>query len=78
MSIQIIYFVHGTTYDNAIGKCSGWKQVELTDIGKERVIKLGNIRIPKSQKQLKFWDFGKHLKNKKTLKFYFIKNILNN
>ena len=44
MSIQIIYFVHGTTYDNAMGKCSGWKQVELTDIGKERAIKLGEIR----------------------------------
>ncbi len=44
MSIQIIYFVHGTTYDNAMGKCSGWKQVELTDIGKKRAIKLGEIR----------------------------------
>ena len=44
MSIQIIYFVHGTTYDNAMGKCSGWKQVELTDVGKERAIKLGEIR----------------------------------
>ena len=44
MSIQIIYFVHGTTYDNAIGKCSGWKQARLTDIGKERAIKLGEIR----------------------------------
>ena len=44
MSIQIIYFVHGTTYDNAMGKCSGWKQSELTDIGKERAIKLGEIR----------------------------------
>ena len=44
MSIQIIYFVHGTTYDNEMGKCSGWKQAELTDIGKERAIKLGEIR----------------------------------
>ena len=44
MSIQIIYFVHGTTYDNAMGKCSGWKQARLTDIGKERAIKLGEIR----------------------------------
>ena len=42
--IEIMYFVHGTTYDNAIGKCSGWKQAELTDIGKERAIKLGEIR----------------------------------
>ena len=44
METKIIYFVHGTTTDNASGKCSGWKQVELTDIGKERAIKLGKIR----------------------------------
>ena len=44
MAIEIIYFVHGTTYDNAMGKCSGWKQAELTDKGKERAIKLGEIR----------------------------------
>lgn len=44
MEIKVIYFVHGTTSDNAIGKCSGWKQVELTDLGKERAIKLGKMR----------------------------------
>ena len=44
METKIIYFVHGTTTDNASGKCSGWKQSELTDIGKERAIKLGKIR----------------------------------
>ena len=44
METKIIYFVHGTTTDNASGKCSGWKQVELTEIGKERAIKLGKIR----------------------------------
>ena len=44
MENKIIYFVHGTTTDNASGKCSGWKQVELTDLGKERAIKLGKIR----------------------------------
>lgn len=41
MSVEIIYFVHGTTYDNASGKCSGWKQVELNDLGKEQAINLG-------------------------------------
>jgi len=25
--------VHGTTYDNATDKCSGWKQVRLNDLG---------------------------------------------
>ena len=44
METKIIYFVHGTTTDNASEKCSGWKQVELTDLGKERAIKLGKIR----------------------------------
>lgn len=44
MKTKIMYFVHGTTFDNIMGKCSGWKQVELTDLGKERAIKLGEIR----------------------------------
>lgn len=41
MKTKIIYFVHGTTYDNASGKCSGWKQVELNELGKQQAIKLG-------------------------------------
>ncbi len=44
MGIKVIYFVHGTTLDNINGKCSGWRQVELTDLGKERAINLGKIR----------------------------------
>lgn len=44
METKIIYFVHGTTSDNIEGKCSGWNQVELTDLGRERAIKLGQIR----------------------------------
>ena len=49
MGIKIIYFVHGTTYDNATGKCSGWKQVELNDLGKEQAKNLGKVT-----KDLKF------------------------
>ena len=41
MAIEIMYFVHGTTYDNAESKCTGWKQVELNDLGKEQAINLG-------------------------------------
>ena len=41
MFLKIIYYVHGTTYDNASKKCSGWKQVELNDLGKEQAINLG-------------------------------------
>ena len=44
MQLKVMYFVHGTTFDNAIGKCSGWKQVELNDLGKERAIKLGKMQ----------------------------------
>ena len=44
MEIKITYFVHGTTTDNAIGKCSGWKQSELTELGRQREIKLGQIK----------------------------------
>jgi broad specificity phosphatase PhoE len=44
MELRIMYFVHGTTVDNANGKCSGWKQTELTDLGRERAIRLGQIQ----------------------------------
>ena len=39
--MEIMYFVHGTTFDNAESKCSGWKQVELNELGKEQAIELG-------------------------------------
>ena len=39
--MEITYFVHGTTYDNAESKCSGWKQVELNELGKQQAINLG-------------------------------------
>lgn len=41
MKTNIVYYVHGTTYDNASKKCSGWKQVELNDLGKEQAKNLG-------------------------------------
>lgn len=41
--MKIVYFVHGTTYDNASGKCSGWKQVELNELGREQAVKLGEV-----------------------------------
>lgn len=49
MNTKIVYFVHGTTYDNAAEKCSGWKQVELNELGKEQAQNLGNVT-----KDLKF------------------------
>jgi broad specificity phosphatase PhoE len=33
MSVQITYFVHGTTIDNEQGISSGWKDVELSELG---------------------------------------------
>ena len=41
MKTKIVYYVHGTTYDNASKRCSGWKQVELNDLGKEQAVNLG-------------------------------------
>ena len=41
--MKIMYFVHGTTYDNATKKCSGWKQVELNELGREQAANLGRI-----------------------------------
>ena len=49
MKTKIIYFVHGTTYDNAVEKCSGWKNVELNDLGIQQAKDLG-----KSTKDLSF------------------------
>ncbi len=43
MKTKLIYFVHGTTYDNASKKCSGWKQVELNDLGREQALNLGKV-----------------------------------
>ena len=43
MKTELIYFVHGTTYDNASKKCSGWKQVELNELGKEQALNLGKV-----------------------------------
>jgi broad specificity phosphatase PhoE len=36
MSIKITYFVHGTTIDNENNISSGWKDVELSDLGIEQ------------------------------------------
>lgn len=39
--MNIVYYVHGTTTDNASGKCSGWKDAMLSDLGKEQAVNLG-------------------------------------
>lgn len=50
---KIVYFVHGTTTDNAEKLCSGWKEAMLNELGKEQAKNLGNtIR----NKEIKF-DF---------------------
>ena len=41
--LRIIYFVHGTTYDNESKKCSGWKQVQLNETGINQAKRLGEI-----------------------------------
>lgn len=42
MAVNLMYFVHGTTTDNESKLCSGWKEVELSDLGMEQAHKLGN------------------------------------
>ena len=41
--IKIIYFVHGTTTDNASKLCSGWKEAMLNDLGREQALNLGEV-----------------------------------
>ena len=43
MKTKLIYFVHGTTYDNTNKLCSGWKQVKLTELGKEQAKNLEKV-----------------------------------
>lgn len=43
MAVKILYFVHGTTTDNASKLCSGWKEAMLNDLGREQAINLGNV-----------------------------------
>ena len=43
METKIIYFVHGTTTDNAAKLCSGWKEAMLNDLGREQAKNLGNV-----------------------------------
>ena len=40
MAIQITYFVHGTTTDNEQHVSSGWKDVELSELGIKQSIEL--------------------------------------
>ena len=39
--MKIVYYVHGTTTDNASHKCSGWRNAQLNELGKEQAINLG-------------------------------------
>ena len=48
--IKIIYFVHGTTTDNAEKLCSGWKEAMLNELGKEQAKNLGKTIREKGTK----------------------------
>lgn len=45
MSIKITYFVHGTTTDNEKEISSGWKDVELSEVGIEQSVALKDKTI---------------------------------
>jgi broad specificity phosphatase PhoE len=42
MSVKLIYFVHGTTEDNATGKSTGWAPGELSMLGIKQAKELPN------------------------------------
>ena len=50
MAVNIIYFVHGTTTDNAAKLCSGWKEAMLNDLGREQAENLGNVSKQRGDK----------------------------
>lgn len=50
MEIKIIYFVHGTTTDNASKLCSGWKEAMLNDLGREQAENLGKVSRERGDK----------------------------
>lgn len=50
METKIIYFVHGTTTDNADKLCSGWKEAMLNDLGREQAENLGKVSRERGDK----------------------------
>lgn len=50
MATKIMYFVHGTTTDNAAKLCSGWKEAMLNDLGREQAENLGNVSRKREDK----------------------------
>lgn len=48
--IKIIYFVHGTTTDNAAKLCSGWKEAMLNELGREQAENLGKVSREREDK----------------------------
>ena len=45
-----MYFVHGTTTDNASKLCSGWKEAMLNELGKEQAENLGRVSRERGDK----------------------------
>ena len=43
MSVEITYFVHGTTLDNEQDLATGWLHGELSDLGKQQAKDLGDM-----------------------------------
>ena len=56
MSIKITYFVHGTTVDNENHLSSGWKDVELSELGKKQSEELREIGFSTRGSSLKYLD----------------------
>ena len=50
METKIMYFVHGTTTDNAAKLCSGFKDAMLNELGKEQAKNLGEVSRKREDK----------------------------
>lgn len=50
MKTKIIYFVHGTTNDNAAKLSSGWKEAMLNKLGREQAMNLGKVSYDRGDK----------------------------
>jgi broad specificity phosphatase PhoE len=61
MSVNITYFVHGTTTDNEKHLSSGWKDVELSGLGVKQSIALKNQTKDKKFVRFNGTDFEQAL-----------------
>jgi len=73
MPLKITYYVHGTTTDNENGLATGWLPGELSELGREQAIKLGQT-VADQKFDAVFCSDLKRTVDSARLGFYEIKN----